>query len=97
MELEVRRGGGIKRIVKRLEKGRDLFVESNGLDQYRGFVIAQIDAVSDTVEFTNGEVLHAGDAVGDITESTVRRIQIREAIRAHLEKSGCSFPGASKP
>ena len=33
-----------KRIVKRLEKGSDLFVESNELDQYRGFVIAQIDA-----------------------------------------------------
>lgn len=91
MELEVRRSGGIRRIVKRLEKGRDLFVESNGLDQYRGFIIAQIDAVSDTVEFTNGEVLHAGDAVGDITETTVRRIQIREAIRAHLEKERMLF------
>lgn len=91
LELEVRRSGGIRRIVKRLETGRDLFVESNGLDQYRGFVIAQIDAVSDTVEFTNGEVLHAGDAVGDITESTVRRIQIREAIRAHLEKERMLF------
>ena len=86
IELEVRQGNGIKRIVKRLEKGKDLFVESNELDQYRGFVIAQIDANTDTVEFTNGQVLTAGDATGDVTESTMRRIQIREAIRAHLEK-----------
>ena len=86
IELEVRQGNGIKRIIKRLEKGKDLFVESKELDQYRGFVIAQIDANKDTVEFTNGQVLTAGDATGDVTESTMRRIQIREAIKAHLEK-----------
>lgn len=86
IEMEVRQGNGIKRIVKRLEKGKDLFVESNELDQYRGFVIAQIDANKDTVELTNGQVLTAGDATGDVTEATMRRIQIREAIRAHLEK-----------
>ncbi|HNO74981.1 MAG TPA: DEAD/DEAH box helicase family protein [Nitrosomonas mobilis] len=86
IEMEVRQGGGIKRIVKRLERGKDLFIESNELDQYRGFVIAQIDANKDTVEFTNGHVLSAGDATGDVTEATMRRIQIREAIKAHLEK-----------
>lgn len=86
IEMEVRQGNGIKRIVKRLEKGKDLFVESNELDQYRGFVIAQIDANKDTVEFINGQVLMAGDATGDVTEMTIRRIQIREAIRAHLDK-----------
>ncbi|MDO8863295.1 DEAD/DEAH box helicase family protein [Haliea sp. E1-2-M8] len=86
IEMEVRQGNGIKRIVKRLEKGKDLFVESNELDQYRGFTIAQIDANNDTVEFTNGQALTAGDATGDVTEATMRRIQIREAIRAHLEK-----------
>ena len=86
IEMEVRQGKGIKRIIKRLEKGKDLFIESNELDQYRGFVIAQIDGNRDTVEFANGHVLTAGDATGDVTELTMRRIQIREAIRAHLEK-----------
>jgi len=86
IEMEVRQGGAIKRIVKRLEKGTDLFVESNELDQYRGFVIAQIDANEDTVEFTNGHLLSAGDATGDVTELAIRRIQIREAIKAHFEK-----------
>ncbi len=91
IEMEVRQGGGIKRIVKRLECGQNLFVLSNELDQYRGFVIAQIDANADTVEFTNGHVLSAGDATGDITEMAIRRIQIREAIRAHLEKEQVLF------
>jgi type III restriction enzyme len=86
IELEVRQKNGIKRIVKRLERGKDLFAESNELNQYRGFVITQIDANNDTVEFTNGHVLTAGDATGDVTELTMRRIQIREAIKAHLEK-----------
>jgi type III restriction enzyme len=91
IEMEVRRGGGIKRIVKRLERGTDLFVESNDLDQYRGFVIAQIDATKDTVEFTNGHILNVGDATGDITEMGIRRIQIREAIKAHFEKEQVLF------
>lgn len=91
IEMEVRQSGAIKRVVKRLEKGKDLFVESNELDQYRGFVITDIDANKDTVEFTNGQVLSAGDATGDITEMTIRRIQIREAIKAHLEKEQVLF------
>lgn len=91
IELEVRQESGIKRIIKRLEKGTDLYIESNELDQYRGFVIAEIDANKDTVEFTNGHVLNAGDANGDITEGAIRRIQIREAIKAHLEKEQVLF------
>lgn len=91
IEMEVRQGNGIKRMVKRLERGKDLFVESNELEQYRGFVIAQIDATTDTVEFTNGQMLSAGDATGDVTEMTMRRIQIREAIKAHLEKEQVLF------
>ena len=91
IEMEVRQGNGIKRMVKRLERGKDLFVESNELEQYRGFVIAQIDATTDTVEFTNGQMLSAGDATGDVTEMTMRRIQIREAIKAHLEKEQALF------
>ncbi|ABA89965.1 type III restriction-modification system, restriction subunit [Syntrophotalea carbinolica DSM 2380] len=87
IELEVKlKSGGIRRRIVRLEKGADLFAQSNELDQYRGFVISQIDATKDTVEFTNGHELRAGDATGDVTEGTIRRIQIRETIKAHLEK-----------
>ncbi|MCH9663282.1 MAG: DEAD/DEAH box helicase family protein [Gammaproteobacteria bacterium] len=91
IEMEVRQSNGIKRIVKKLGKDRDLFSESNGLAQYRGFVIAQIDANKDTVEFTNGHVLSVGDAMGNITEMIIRRIQIRETIKTHLEKEMSLF------
>lgn len=87
VEMEIKQSGGvIKRVVKRLGRGDDLFDLSNGLDQYRGYVISQIDANKDTVEFTNGAVLAAGEATGDVTETAIRRIQIRETIKAHLEK-----------
>ena len=46
----------------------------------------QIDYTHDTVEFTNGVVLKAGEATGDVSERDVRRIQIRETIKAHLDK-----------
>lgn len=83
--------GSIKRKTLRLGKGSNLFDESNGLNQYDGFVISQIDANNDTLEFTNGHCLSAGDATGDITEMAIRRIQIREAIKAHFEKEQVLF------
>lgn len=87
IEMEVKLASGeIKRQLKRLEFRDDLFVKSGELDQYRGFTISQIDAVNDTVEFTNGEVLRAGEANGDVSERDIRRIQIRETIKAHLDK-----------
>jgi type III restriction enzyme len=86
IEVETKlKSGNIVRKILRLEKGGDLLVESN-LDQYRGFVVAQIDANQNTVEFTNGTVLTIGDATSDVTEATIRRIQIRETIKAHIEK-----------
>lgn len=87
IEMEVKlKSGEIKRQLKRLEFGRDLLVESGDLDQYRGFTISQIDYNLDCVEFTNGTVLHAGQAKGNVNESDIRRIQIRETIKAHLDK-----------
>ena len=88
LEIEVKLASGeIKRQLKRLEFRDDLFAESGELDQYRdGFTISQIDARNDTVEFTNGLVLRAGEATGDVSERDIRRIQIRETIKAHLDK-----------
>lgn len=97
VEMEIKlKGGVIKRMVKRLGRGDDLFDLSNGLDQYNGFVISQIDANLDSVEFTNGVTLNAGEATGNVTEDAIRRIQIREAIKAHLEKEKQLFADGIK-
>jgi len=85
-------GGNIKRVVRKLSKGDNLFDLSNGLDQYRdGFVVADINANSDTLSFTNGVELTVGEATGDVTEAVLRRIQIREAIKAHFDKEQALF------
>ncbi len=86
VEIEIRQNSGIKRVLRKVGKKDNLFDLSGGLDQYKGFVVADISALDNTVRFTNGAVLHAGEAAGDVTESALRRIQIREAIRAHFEK-----------
>jgi type III restriction enzyme len=86
IEIEVKQKSGIKRMIRRFKKGDNLYVFSNELDEYKGFVVADINAVTNTVEFTNGLQLKAGEATGDVNETALRRIQIREAIRSHFEK-----------
>jgi len=87
------KSGEIKRVVRKLSKGDNLFsdVFSNELDQYRGYVVADINANTDTLSFTNGVELKAGDAYGDVNEAALRRIQIREAIKAHFDKEQTLF------
>ena len=84
-------GGNIKRIVRKLGKGDNLFDLSNGLDQYKGFVVADISAITDTLSFVNGVELSVGDASGDVNEAALRRIQIRETIKAHFDKEQALF------
>ena len=88
LEMQVQlKTGVIKRQVKRISQGDNLFDLSGGLDAYSDrYVVAQIDALADTIEFTNGVVLTAGDVLGDVSEEQLRRIQIRETVNAHLEK-----------
>ena len=91
VDLEIKQGGGIKRLVKKLGRNDNLHELSNGLDQYKGFVVSDIDATKDTISFTNGVELQSGEATGNIDEPVLRRIQIREAIKAHFEKEQALF------
>ena len=86
MEIEVRQASGIKRVVKKIKQGDDLEALSSGLAQYKGFTVTNVDAGADVIEFMNGISVEVGEATGDVTEETIRRIQIRETIKAHLEK-----------
>jgi type III restriction enzyme len=91
LELEIKQGSGIRRVLRNLSKNDNLFELSGELEQYRGFVVSDIDAVRDTVSFVNGIELQAGEATGDVNETALRRIQIREAIRAHFQKEQLLF------
>ncbi len=91
VELEIKQKSGIKRVLRKLYKGDNLFDLSGGLDQYKGFVVADINANTNTLSFTNGEELRVGEVTGDVNEAALRRIQIREAIKAHFEKEQMLF------
>ena len=87
IEFDVRSGGGIRRITRRVRERADLFAVSGSLEEYRnGFVVKRIDGLNGVVEFVNGTVLTEGDITGTDEEDQKRRIQIRETIRTHLEK-----------
>ncbi len=92
VELEIKMANGdIKPVPRKLGKGDNLFEMSNGLNQYKGYVVADINANTDTLSFSNGVELSVGEAVGDVNEATLRRIQIREAIKAHFDKEQVLF------
>lgn len=91
VEMEVKQNNGIKRVERKLGRNDNLYDLSGGLDQYKGYVVADIDARIDSLSFTNGVELVAGDAIGNVDEATLRRIQIREAIKAHFDKEQVLF------
>jgi type III restriction enzyme len=91
LELEISRAGGIKRETRVVGKNTNLYSLSGELEQYRGFVVADIDANENSVAFTNGLQIHTGQATGDVNEAALRRIQIREAVNAHFEKEQLLF------
>jgi len=88
VELEVQtKGGPIVRQVKRIDAGTNLHDVSGGIEAYKGLFVTDIDANRDVIELSNGDIVVAGQlADRDVTEETKRRIQIREVIRAHLDK-----------
>jgi type III restriction enzyme len=90
-ELEIQQVTGIKRVLRKLGKNDNLYDLSEGLEQYRGFVVSDINALDNTVSFTNGVVLQSGEATGDVNEAALRRIQIREAVKAHFDKEQVLF------
>ena len=86
IELEVQTAQGIRRQVKRLSQGMNLHDISGGIEAYRGLFIRDVDANRDIVELSNGDLIGAGEITQDVTDDVKRRIQIREVIRAHLDK-----------
>ncbi len=86
IELEIGYNKSINRETRVLGVGDDLYFISHEMEQYKGYTVSEIDPLRGTVTFTNGEVIKAGDVVGDISEKDMRRIQIRETILSHFEK-----------
>lgn len=86
MEMEIGYNKSVNRESRILGVGDDLYYVSQRMEQYKGYTVSEIDPLSGTVTFTNGEVIRTGDVIGDVSEKDMRRIQIRETILSHFEK-----------
>ncbi|MGM0947135.1 MAG: type III restriction-modification system endonuclease [Bacteroidota bacterium] len=86
VEWEVRSGTGhVKRVRRALEKGANFYDLSDGMPQYKNWVLTDIDGYKNQIT-VNGIEIHSGEALGNVDEKTFRRIQIRETIQSHLQK-----------
>lgn len=85
LEYEKRGAGSIRRVREKLKVRTNLFELSGDMPQYRNCSITNIDAHLGKID-VGGMELFVGEAVGDIDEKSLRRIQIRETILSHLQK-----------
>ena len=87
ISFDMKTATGTKQVSKIVGEGFDLKEQSGGLAEYENnYVVERIDGLQGCICFLNGMTLNEGDAVGNVGEDYVRRIQIRETIRTHLER-----------
>lgn len=89
IEIETKSSTGVTKKTKKFSAGANLFELSGELEEYRGYVISEINAQNmsyDIVKFTNGKEITTGQIIGDAEEDYMARMQIRETIRSHFEK-----------
>ena len=91
LEIDVQsKSGNIKRAYKNVGEGDDLFYLSGEMEQYRGYMLTEIDPRGKAI-FGNGVTLSVKDIQGNITADHKARIQIRETIKAHFRKESALF------
>lgn len=83
--------GSVKHVSKLFDVNDSIYTESGELEAYQNdYVISEIvpdqPGVLGCVRFRNGEEIRCGEVVGDSTGADIRRVQIRETIKSHLEK-----------
>lgn len=88
--------GSISKRAQGFYEQDDIYPASGELEAYRdGFTVSEIVPDSDAqlgyVKFLNGVELCRGDVYGDSSDRDMRRVQIRETIKSHLEKEEALF------
>ena len=97
ISFDVKTASGTKQTSKLVGEGTDLFEYSEGLEEYHhGYIIDRIDGVNGFIHLLNDTTLYEGEMVGSINEKLIRRIQIRETIRTHIERERSLYPKGIK-
>lgn len=90
LEIEVRHESGTRRETRKFEQG-DSVQDVSDLQVYQNFTISDINPYTNTITFLNGDTLHKGELMGDISERTIQRVQVRQTIESHFEKERVLF------
>lgn len=91
--FDMKTAGGTRQVLRLVNEGFNLKEQSGGLHEYDdNYVVEHIDGLTGTIHFLNGLTLHEGDLSGAVNEELVRRQQIRETIKTHLERERQLFP-----
>ena len=91
--------GQIENKIKVVKEGDNLKDLSNDMEAYQDrYYVQNVNAKEGygVVVFENGLTLAPGQVIGDVSEKELRRLQIREAIKAHLDKEEQLFPQGVK-
>lgn len=89
IEIDVEdENGHVTRKVITVKPNDDLFMKSGHRKIYDGYVVAGIDCTKgfEGVEFANSEYVALGKAIGSVDEKVLKRAQIYQTIKTHLDK-----------
>ncbi len=88
VRINVQKDGAVKQQNKAVKARADLHHLSGGRQEYaNGFIVSEIrfEPGNEYIAFSNGCTVRLGETAGGFTDD-VMRVQIREAIKEHLEK-----------
>ncbi|MDQ0221658.1 type III restriction-modification system endonuclease [Streptococcus moroccensis] len=93
IEYEVKGATGIRRKTQVVASDFDLYAESNQLEAYRGMNLTDFDARPgvNSIQVGPNQRLLVGEVMGDRNEDDLRRIQIRETIKSHLQREALLY------
>jgi len=86
IRIDVSDKEGVKKKDISVRAGSDLFDLSNNRDIYKtGFIINEIDVQGQSITFSNGLVVYAGQRLGGLTDEIIK-FQIERTVTNHLDK-----------
>src|SRR5699024_9433133 len=91
VEIDVqKKNGSVKREKVQVNPNskNDLYILSGERELYQGYVIAGIDCTpsNESIELESGKLIYIDEVIGGLDDDTLKRYQIRETIRTHLDR-----------
>ncbi len=87
ISFDTKTATGTKQVTRLVDEGSNLYEQSGGLAEYKdNYIIERIDGQFGTINLLNGLEINEGDSIGAVDEDIIRRHQIRETIRTHIQR-----------